>query len=93
MQISDSGISKKQNRGSAKRTFSFQRNTCVLLKSLCLLVCLFLLNGVLSFLMEPYLGPSEEMWRSYRSCEELDTVFVGTSQCLQGINPATLDRI
>ena len=93
MQISDSGISNQQDRGSAKLTFSFRRCACVLRKSLCLLVCLFLLNGILSFLMEPYLGPSEEMWRSYRSCEELDTVFVGTSQCLQGINPSTLDRI
>ena len=83
MQISDSGISNQQDRGSAKLTFSFRRCACVLLKSLCLLVCLFFLNGVLSLLMEPYLGPSEEMWRSYRSCEELDTVFVGTSQCLQ----------
>lgn len=87
MQISDSGISKKQDRGSASRV------RLALLKALVLLACLFLLNGVLSFLMEPYLGPSEEMWRSYRSCEELDTVFVGTSQCLQGINPATLDRV
>lgn len=87
MQISDSGISKKQDRGSASRV------RLALLKALVLLACLFLLNGVLSFLMEPYLGPSEEMWRNYRSCENLDTVFVGTSQCLQGINPATLDRI
>lgn len=93
MQISDSGISKKQNRGSVKLTLSFRRCACVLRKSLCLLACLFLLNGALSWLMEPYLGPSEEMWRNYRSCENLDTVFVGTSQCLQGINPATLDRI
>lgn len=87
MQISDSGISKKQDRGSASRV------RLALLKALVLLACLFLLNGALSWLMEPYLGPSEEMWRSYRSCEELDTVFVGTSQCLQGINPATLDRV
>lgn len=87
MQISDSGISKKQDRGSASRV------RLALLKTLALLACLFLLNGALSFLMEPYLGPSEEMWRSYRSYEELDTVFVGTSQCLQGINPATLDRV
>ena len=73
MQISDSGISKKQNRGSASRV------RLALLKALVLLACLFLLNGALSWLMEPYLGPSEEMWRNYRSCEELDTVFVGTS--------------
>ena len=45
MQISDSGISKKQDRGSASRV------RLALLKALVLLACLFLLNGALSWLM------------------------------------------
>ena len=61
-------------------------------KCAALFTVLILLNSALSWLLEPYLGPSEEMWRNFRSQSQIDTIFVGTSQCLQGINPTVLDE-
>ncbi len=71
---------------------SDRKKSRTLLKCVTLLAVLLLLNGALSWLLEPYLGSSEEMWRNYRSSAQLDTVFTGTSLCLQGINPAVLDE-
>lgn len=71
---------------------SDRKKSRALLKCVTLLAVLLLLNGALSWLLEPYLGSSEEMWRNYRSSAQMDTVFTGTSLCLQGINPAVLDE-
>lgn len=68
------------------------RKSRTVLKCVTLLAVLLLVNSVLSWLLEPYLGPSEEMWRNFRQNTQIDTVYVGTSQCLQGINPAVLDE-
>lgn len=62
-------------------------------KCLCLLLVLILLNGALSFVLEPFHGPSEEMWQGFRQKAQLDTVYTGTSQCLQGIDPEVLDPV
>ena len=58
------------------------------------LVALLGINQLLCFLMEPYRSSSEEMWYGYeaRAAENPpDTIIVGTSQGLKGINPEYLD--
>ena len=52
------------------------------------------INQLLCFLMEPYRSSSEEMWYGYEARAEEnppDTIIVGTSQGLKGINPEYLD--
>ena len=56
-----------------------------------LAVTLLLLNAALCWLLEPYKSSSQEMWENFRAQETVDTVYTGTSQCLQGIDPETID--
>ncbi len=48
-------------------------------------------NAVLCFLLEPFRGSSEEMWRGFAADAQIDTVIAGTSQGLSGIDPPALD--
>lgn len=73
-----------QGRTKAGRTAGF----------LLFLVVLLGINQLLCFLMEPYRSSSEEMWYGYEAKAEEnppDTIIVGTSQGLKGINPECLD--
>lgn len=64
-----------------------------ILRIAALILALIITNGALSFLLEPYRSSSGEMWQGYTSMESIDTVFVGTSQCLQGLDPDALDPV
>lgn len=64
-----------------------------ILRIVALILALIITNGALSFLLEPYRSSSGEMWQGYAAQENIDTVFVGTSQCLQGIDPDALDPV
>lgn len=60
---------------------------------LILIVLLVLTNAALSYLIEPYASSSGEMWQGYRQQADLDTIYVGTSQCLQGLDPEAIDPV
>ncbi len=89
--MSGPGRDLPQEKGCMKKSHAVLRTRTVF-KCAVLLTVLILLNSILSWLLEPYLGSSEEMWRNYRTRSQTDTVFTGTSLCLQGINPAVLDE-
>ncbi len=55
------------------------------------LAAVLLTNAALSFLVEPYMGSSKEMWTHYHEQTELDTIYVGTSQCLSAFDPSVID--
>lgn len=44
-------------------------------------------NAVLSFVLRPFSGPGKEMWDGLNAKDNLDMVFVGSSQCMCDINP------
>lgn len=56
-----------------------------------LIAVLFLLgNGVLSYVLTPYRGSSLEMWLYFKDASP-QMVYTGSSQCLCGIDPETVD--
>lgn len=56
-----------------------------------LIAALFLLgNGILSYVLTPYRGSSFEMWLYYKDASP-QIIYVGSSQCLCGIDPETVD--
>lgn len=58
-----------------------------------LIMVLFLLcNGILNYVFTPYRGSSGEMWMYYQQAEP-DMIYTGSSQCLCGIDPETVDDI
>lgn len=63
-----------------------------LTKLLCFVLIFVLLNQLCCFLFEPYLGSSEEMWRGFRSKENVELIYTGSSQCITGIDPSVVDR-
>ncbi len=67
------------------------RRRKALCKVLGLIIVLLAVNGLLSWLLEPFCGSSQEMWQNFHAMEQMDTVYAGTSQCLQGIDPLTVD--
>jgi len=59
---------------------------------LVLIALLLAANALLCFLLEPFRGSSEEMWRGFAADAQIDTVIAGTSQGLSGIDPSALDE-
>ena len=55
-----------QEKEAGGKSHTFLRIRTVF-KCVTLLAVLILLNSILSWLLEPYLGSSEEMWRNYRT--------------------------
>lgn len=53
----------------------------------------FLINAALGFFLEPFQGSSAEMWDHYREKKHLDMVYVGSSQCISGLKPDTIDAV
>ena len=69
-----------------KKTF---RNVIVFL----LVLILFLSgNGILNYIFTPYRGSSKEMWMYYQQSEP-EMIYTGSSQCLCGIDPETIDNL
>ena len=61
--------------------------------ALLLIMALFLLgNGFLNYIFTPYRGSSGEMWMYYQKAEP-EMIYTGSSQCLCGIDPETVDDI
>lgn len=61
--------------------------------ALLLIMALFLLgNGFLNYVFTPYRGSSGEMWMYYQKAEP-EMIYTGSSQCLCGIDPETVDDI
>ena len=61
-----------------------------IMKSLCFVFVLGLVNILLSFLLEPVYGVSDSMWREYSEETALDTIFVGSSVCATTFDPQIL---
>lgn len=58
-----------------------------------LIMALFLLcNGILNYVFTPYRGSSGEMWMYFQQAEP-EMIYTGSSQCLCGIDPETVDNI
>ena len=58
-----------------------------------LFLVIFLLgNAVLSFVLRPFSGSGTEMWKEFNAKEDLEVVFVGSSQCLCDIDPSVTDK-
>lgn len=56
-----------------------------------LIVVLFLLgNEILSYILTPYRGSSLEMWLYFKEASP-EMIYTGSSQCLGGIDPETID--
>ena len=56
-----------------------------------LIVVLFLLgNEILSYILTPYRGSSLEMWLYFKEASP-EMIYTGSSQCLCGIDPETID--
>ncbi|MBQ8279952.1 MAG: SGNH/GDSL hydrolase family protein [Roseburia sp.] len=62
------------------------------IKPLGFVIALCLVNGLLSFLIEPVRGSSGTMWKEYYQEESLDTVFVGSSFCVATFDPYVFDE-
>lgn len=57
-------------------------------------ICMLLLNQLLTFVLEPAQSSSSDtMWYGYQSKENLDTVFVGSSLVSRSLDPDRYDRI
>ena len=58
------------------------------------LIAVIAINALLTFLLVPYRGSTEVMWQHYheKAKNEIDTVFVGSSQCHNGIDPSIIDE-
>ena len=54
-----------------------------------------LVNMLMTFLLTPYSSPSTEMWDGYwaQAGNNLDMIYIGTSQCYESINPQITDKI
>ncbi len=62
-------------------------------KTAALLAMMIAVNAALSWVLEPLCSSSEEMWQNFHAMEQVTAVYTGTSQCLQGINPLTVDAV
>ena len=56
-----------------------------------LLILLIAGNGILSLLLEPYMGSSQEMWESYAAHEAPELICLGTSQGLSAVKPSVIE--
>lgn len=66
--------------------------TSKLAKPFCFLVLLVLINGILSFVLEPADGASAAMWEQYVQQEEIDTLFIGASVASASFDPLVFDE-
>lgn len=58
-----------------------------------LFLVIFLLgNAILSFALRPFSGSGTEMWEGFNAQEDLEVVFVGSSQCLCDIDPSVTEK-
>ncbi len=57
-------------------------------------VCILLLNQLLTFILEPAQSSSSDtMWYGYQNRETMDTIFVGSSLVSRSLDPDRYDRI
>ena len=61
-------------------------------KFLCFILCVCLVNGLMSFLLEPAKGASDMMWNSYYKQKEIDTIFIGSSLCSATFDPKVFEE-
>ena len=61
-------------------------------KAVAFLTVFVLINCILCFLLEPWRGASDRMWKGYYKEDHLDMVFVGTSVCQQTFIPRIFDH-
>jgi hypothetical protein len=66
-----------------------------LFKFICFLIGFGLVNWLITFILTPFCTSSTEMWDKYRAYEKggIDTIYVGTSACYEGIDPSVVDEI
>lgn len=57
-----------------------------------IIVLLIPVNVGLCLALQPYGSQSELVWSEYRATPNIDTLFVGTSLCQHGLNPAAFDE-
>lgn len=56
------------------------------------LLTVFLVNTILSFLIEPARGASDNMWKGYYSEEDIEMLFLGSSLSSASFDPAVFER-
>lgn len=59
------------------------------------IIAFVLINNLLCFLLEPYMGSSTEMWTYFydkTSSQQVEMVYLGTSQCECAFNPDVIDE-
>ncbi len=83
--------SEDQAHAASPASHNTPHTTAAMRKILIFLLILLCLNGLLSFLLEPYRSSSQEMWQGFHAMDKIDTIYTGTSQCLQGIDPSVID--
>ncbi len=66
-----------------------------MLRFILFFICFGLANWLLTFILTPFCTSSTEMWDKYRAYEKgsIDTIYVGTSACYEGIDPSVVDGI
>ncbi len=87
---------QESDRLNKMNYFKCKWNQCrsrTLCKLLVLAALLLASNGILCWLLEPFCSSSQEMWQNFHAMQQVDLVYTGTSQCLQGINPLTVDAV
>ena len=57
------------------------------------LLAFVLVNALLTFFLTPYASPSSEMWDGYFRQQEIDAIYIGTSQCYESVNPEVTNLI
>ena len=64
-----------------------------LVRLLIFIVIAVLVNLLITFIPTPYSSPASEMWSKFRAREPgaLSMVYVGTSQCYEGVDPVVAD--
>ena len=51
-----------------------------------------ILNIIFEFALRPYSSSGAEMWRGFFAKENIDCIYIGSSQCLCDIDPETVDK-
>lgn len=65
----------------------FKRSKCLVF-----LLIVYVMNSLMSFLIEPVYGSSDTMWTEYYQEEEIDTIFIGSSLCSATFDPQIFNQ-
>ncbi len=75
------------------RTSKISKKILFATSRIALIIAIVLILDVVNFIFYSASGSCHEMVTSYRSQENIDTIFVGPSYCRQGIDPRVVDQV